>query len=430
MKNILILLLMTFAINLFSQELLNHALIIGNNNGNDAKNISDLFELLNYETELLTNIKFNKTSSVNNYIKKLPTESLFIFYYSGSIIDKDGTSYLVPDNWDSSNIDEIGLSVKELTKRVLRSKSNRVIIVLDQTDKDIENHKIDLQARSTPDKNIVFIHSVNSSTFTSSFIKNAKPYTDIFEIVKNIKNDLGYNNGKDNYKSFNEPLYISTVEENVTSDKYGTLYVKAFEACNISYDDSFIISMEIGDEISIPLIEGNYNLNISGINSSEVIKVAITQGATTEIVYMEPEAVIPDEVANLGGADKEEVIEEIVLETYNSEVANNFEDAPQEIVLEEESVIEEVKVDNEVTSTKTTFEDDQKKVVNDIESKKSISGNRIVGGAIMTAISAVSFVTPVFVDSSDIGGDITMWSTGGVFSILGIIEIIRGFRGE
>lgn len=439
MKKLLILLLMTFAINMFSQELSNHALVIGNNNTNDAKAISDLFEKLDYETKLLTNIEFNKISSVTSYINMLPKESLFVFYYSGSIANENGVDYLVPINYDRNDIDKIGLSVRELTKKLLRSKTSQIIIILDQVDEDVKSRKIDLQARSSVDKSIVFIHSANSysnnisyesNSFASSFIKYAEsPYKDIFEIIKSVKRDLMFDNIGNDLKGFNNPIYINTtVEKTIESNKYGTLYVKAFEICDISYDDNVVISMRKGDEVSLPLLQGLYDLNINGENKSETIKVEIKDSITTEVVYGNPEVFIPEQEISLGGAIKEEAIEEIVLDTYNSEVENNFPEEPSVELVEDTSQLQEV--DNEVTSTKTTFEDDQKKIADDFKPKKGVTGSRIAGGAIMAAISAVSFVTPVFVDSNELGGDITMWSTGGVFSILSVIEIIRGIRGE
>lgn len=93
------------------------------------------------------------------------------------------------------------------------------------------------------------------------------------------------------------------------------------------------------------------------------------------------------------------------------------ETATEEIVEEEEP---------KVTSNVTTFEDDQENQ----EKKRTIKGSRIVGGLTLGAVATACFLSPMYLDNDTSEGQITMWATGGVFSVLGVIEIVRGFIGN
>lgn len=96
-----------------------------------------------------------------------------------------------------------------------------------------------------------------------------------------------------------------------------------------------------------------------------------------------------------------------------------------DVAVEDDPLVE-AKEEKTVTSNTTTFEDDQEKLA----AKRSIKPGRIVGGLTLGAVATACFLSPMYLDNDTTEGEITMWATGGVFSVLGVVEIIRGFVGN
>lgn len=309
MRKLILLCLLVCSVFIFSE---NRALVIGNANYsnslgklknpvNDAKDISDVLEKIDFEVSLLIDgSKRDIMQAIRTFQSQLKSDDTALFYYAGHGVQIDGINYLIPVGADliyESDAEFEAIEMDFVLSSLEKSSSKRNVIVFDAC----RNNELKKDVRSTtrglaitqkrlPESMIIYSTSPGevaidgvgrNSPFAESFIKNiVSPNLSITTLVMKLTKDVKDNAlGQTPWRSssLTEDFYFIQESKIITSEevKQNSVVESLIEESNTSEVYKYSVN---GFDLEMVYVDaGSFTRKVSGLFSNKEQKVTLTE---------------------------------------------------------------------------------------------------------------------------------------------------------